>query len=238
VPSLPTTYACQPVPANLCLPAVCDAQKLCTCWTNKTATNPPSCYSPSIYTCPTGTKLVSGSEPACSLSPGGTVTPSPSPSPFPRPASPSPAPVPASPSPAPASPSPTPLPSPSPVPGTARAWLAPSSLAWLERPTGHCSENCGLSCCATTSHSQAQPCRLPTLGCNPCLQVAARCCLRTSSPPSTAASGCRRLATAATTTYQGACVMLGSCPEWVRCSALVDFNLLPHRDLRRPSSTP
>jgi hypothetical protein len=85
----------------LCLSwAVCDAQNRCTCWTNSTATQVPACYSPSIYWCPGGNKLVAGAEPTgqCSV-PRADLNPAPSPSP--RPVVTSPSPVPSTPPPVP-----------------------------------------------------------------------------------------------------------------------------------------
>jgi hypothetical protein len=45
-----------------CRAAVCDAQGLCTCWSNATATQPPACYSPAHYTCKQGTQLLAEAE--------------------------------------------------------------------------------------------------------------------------------------------------------------------------------
>lgn len=42
---------------------MCDAQGLCTCWTNSTPAQPPACYSPAAYTCVGGQELLSGPDP-------------------------------------------------------------------------------------------------------------------------------------------------------------------------------
>ena len=106
--------------ADILLVAVCDAQGLCTCWNNVSTTQPPACYSTTIYNCPSGTQLLPGREPSgqCSIP---MTSPSPSPPPQPPTASPSPAPPVVSPSPAPGgSPSPAP-PVPAPSPGRTEA---------------------------------------------------------------------------------------------------------------------
>ena len=86
--SMPHVMACASCPL---LHAVCDAQGLCTCWSNTTATQPPACYSPTIYHCPGGSSLQGGKEPSgqCTVTKTGS-SPSPSPRPSPVPPSPSP----------------------------------------------------------------------------------------------------------------------------------------------------
>lgn len=109
-PPEPQTSACSTLPVCVCVVrfavlAVCDAQGRCTCWTNSTATQPPACYSLTIYQCPGGNKLVAGAEPTgqCSVPRAGS-SPAPSPSPKPPVASPTPS-------------TPPPVPPPSPAPG-------------------------------------------------------------------------------------------------------------------------
>jgi hypothetical protein len=41
---------------------VCDAQGLCTCWSNSPDTQLPACYNPAAYNCPQGTQLLSSPE--------------------------------------------------------------------------------------------------------------------------------------------------------------------------------